>query len=240
MNRRPRTKAEKLRIAARVCWLMGTFLTARFIYSVMSMQTESMLLALLITVVASAGLQYVLSLTESALIDGSLPSPWSEDWSWQGSLPWLFAAAILCLLIDAGLNLAGIAVFTSAIKSSDLAAQQLQLQDSFVVFVSRAATILLALLFALGPELLDEFAHWTETGQSRAAPAQSNRHQTFKQSQSVKQQTDRHQVFGQSRVAPAQSNRQESVQHQVRSAPMKTKNFRFNDTDQDDSLHFDS
>lgn len=169
------TKADKLRRASKVAWVISTILSAVWIHKVVSLTFTNPLAAIAITVAVSAGFQYVISLVESALFDGSLPAPWSPDWSWEGSLPWLWGGAIVCLLVDVMLNLGGVSVFTSKISSGDIAASQLDVGDEFVVYVSRFATIILAVLFAVASELLDEFAIYSETGNSRSAGQRAKR-----------------------------------------------------------------
>lgn len=172
---RQMTKADKLRKASKVAWVISTILSGLFIWSILSAKIANPILAGALTAGVSAGFQYVISLIESALFDGSLPAPWAIDWSWEGSLPWLWAGAIVCLLVDVMLNLGGVALFTSNIGKADVAGEQLAMTDDFVVLISRFSTFIIATLFAVAPELLDEFAIYAETGNSRSAGMRAKR-----------------------------------------------------------------
>ena len=177
------SKADKLRLASKVAWLISSAMTGLWVYSVLALTITEWYQALGLTIVIAAGFQYVISLVESALFDGSLPAPWSLDWSWEGSLPWLWGGAVVCLLVDVMLNLGGVSIFTNRLADTGIGQEQLELSSEFVQGVSKFATFVLAALFAVAPELLDEFAVYLETGASRAMQLRAQRQKAFVQAQ---------------------------------------------------------
>jgi hypothetical protein len=173
------TKSEKLRRAAKVCWTIGMLMTANFLYQVVAGMTDSKVVAVAAALVAAAGVQYVITLMESALFDGTLPAPWAFEWREGGPLPWLWTGAALCLFVDVLLNLGGVSIFTANLERSNIGQTALGMDDAFVRFVSKLITVALAALFAVGSELLDEFASYTDIGQGRAQATRQGRAQEF-------------------------------------------------------------
>src|SRR5512133_638838 len=114
------------------------------------------------------------------------------DWSWEGPLPWLWGGAIAALLVDVMLNLGGVSVFTSRLTDTNIGQEQLAMSNEFVAMVSKFATFILALFFAVASELLDEFAVYSETGGGRAMGLRTER-----QKQYVKQQGELRQLLAQ-------------------------------------------
>lgn len=182
---RQMSKADKLRRAGMVAWLISTAMTGFWVYNILKASLDNVVVVLVLTVVISAGFQYVISLIESALFDGSLPAPWSADWSWEGSLPWLWSGAIVCLLVDVMMNLGGVSLFTSKLGVTNIGQDQLEMTDEFVTFVAKSATFVIAVLFAVASELLDEFAVYAETGGSKQVTQRAMR-----MKEAVKQQME--------------------------------------------------
>lgn len=172
---RQTTKADKLRRASKVAWLISASMTGFWVYSILALSISNTTVVVALTVLVSAGTQYVISLIESALFDGSLPAPWSADWAWEGSLPWLWGGAIVCLLVDVMMNLGGVSLFTSKLTDTNIGQEQFQMTNEFVSFVAKSATFVLAVLFAVSSELLEEFAVYTETGGSKAMGLRAER-----------------------------------------------------------------
>lgn len=146
------SKADKLRKAAQVAWVISGSFTAIWVWQALEGLIPNQLVKGIIVTVIAIGFQYVVSLVESVLFDGSLPAPWSKEWSWEGSVPWLWAGAIVCLFVDVMLNLGGVSVFTARLTAT----------DEFVASVSQGVTVILAILFAVAPELLNEFADFVD------------------------------------------------------------------------------
>jgi hypothetical protein len=160
----PRTKAEKLRMSGKICWVVGMLMTASFLRTVIQAQGFSATTTFLLALVAGIGVQMVITQVESALFDGTLPAPWAVEWSEGGPLPWLMVGAILCLCIDVLLNLGGVSVFTQELHKQNIGQNVLGMDEAFTLVVGKVITIALALLFAVGSELLEEFAKFSEGG----------------------------------------------------------------------------
>jgi hypothetical protein len=143
-----------------------------FIRVVMAPAIEDATTLIAASAVISISIQYVLTLVESALFDGSLPAPWKIDWTEGGPLPWLISGAILCLLLDVLLNVGGVGYFLANLHAVQTG--PLKISVSVMGIIEVIGTIAFATLLAVGSELLDEFANHI-AGAPRNRP-QEHRH----------------------------------------------------------------
>src|SRR6185503_13402010 len=165
-------KVNKLRWASRICWILGALCTMNFIRVVLANSITDIPALMAASAVISLSIQYVLTLIESALFDGSLPAPWKIDWTEGGPLPWLITGAVLCLLLDVLLNVGGVGYFLANLHLAGTG--PLKIGASVMGIVEIVATIAFATLLAVGSELLDEFANHLQ-GAPRNRP-QEHRH----------------------------------------------------------------
>lgn len=166
------TKSEKLRRASKACWLIGCVMTVNFIRVVLSATIPDPIICFVAAGLVSAGLQYVLTLMESSLFDGSLPPPWQVKWTEGGPIPFLVGAAVLCLAIDVMLNIGGVGMFMSRFEeatANDVFTISAVVMNSLKII----GTVLLSVLFALGSELLDAYADLVEGNPRKSYPVEN-------------------------------------------------------------------
>lgn len=172
-------KVKGLRIASKVCWVLGALATGSFIYRGMSRAVPDTTLALVLAVLLSLGLQWVLTMAESAIFDGTLPAFWSVDWKGGGPVPWLVVGAFFCLTIDVILNMGGVTLFIREMNAEDVG--PFDASDYVIRTMQVIGTILFSIFVAIGSELLAEFADYIETNPSRhESRTFSNRPETRK------------------------------------------------------------
>jgi hypothetical protein len=152
------TKSEKLRKAGKVCWILGAFFTWSFVRSRLANSGMEPAVMWAVALGASLGLQYVLTLIESTIIEGMLPAPWALDFRKAPTLAILAIAAYGCFLFDVLLNLGGVYTFTSDLTAAVGEVKQLGISDYVMQVVQFIATFFFSMLFALGSELLEALA----------------------------------------------------------------------------------
>lgn len=155
-------KVRRIRLAGKLCWYLSAAMTVNFVRQVLSAALPDEAVVLLLSLVVAFAVQYVLTMTESALFDGTLPAPWNVEWREGGSTPWLVIGAIVCLLLDVLLNIGGVAYFLGKLGSTDLGQSTLKVNASIITGVVWLVTVTFAVFIAVGPELLDEFANLIE------------------------------------------------------------------------------
>jgi hypothetical protein len=131
---------------------------------VVSANITEVMLAVVVTLIVSVCFQYVLTLAETALFDGTLPPLWKINWTEGGPLPWLMTGALLCLAVDVLLNLGGVGFAMGKLHEADIGQATFNFSDALVLTIEKAGTLLFAMLCAVGPELLKAYAVYIETG----------------------------------------------------------------------------
>lgn len=190
------TKSEKLRKAAKVCWALGAFFTWSFVKSRLTGSGMEPAVLWVVALAASLGLQYVLTLVESTIIEGMLPAPWNLNFKEHATLSILAIAAYGCFLFDVLLNLGGVYTFTADLSAAVGNVKQLGISDYVMQVVQFVATFFFSMLFALGSELLEALAdHYDgkvrrpshKFGGYSAAPQEHNRQPQQQQMKTNKQ-----------------------------------------------------
>lgn len=164
-----RTRADKYRLASRLCWLFSMLCTASFVKEALAANYSWDWLALwAVAIVSSSGIQYFITLLESQLFDGVLPPFWQlSTWTQAGSIPWRAGGAIICLAVDVFLNMGGVQIFTTNMKN---------VSPGLLTLI----VIALSLVLAVGSELLDASADAFD-GKARKPVVEEHRHDQRKQ-----------------------------------------------------------
>lgn len=152
------TKAEKFRKASKICWALGAFFTWNFMRTVLAGTIEEPAVLWAVSIGAALGVQYLMTLIESTLIDGILPAPWNIDWRNDARSGILVIAALGCFAVDVFVNLGGVYAVTSKLGVAAGNVKALGISDYIVQVAMFVATFFFAMLFALGSELLDALA----------------------------------------------------------------------------------
>ena len=155
-------KVKQLLLASKVCWVLSCAMTVNFVRQVLSGAIPDDTMAFVAAVVISVAVQYVITMTESALFDGTLPAPWNVNWSAGGSIPWLVCGALVCLMLDVLLNVGGVAYFLGRLGTTDMGQDTIKVSQSLVTGIIWIVTIVFAVFLAVGAELLKEFANFVE------------------------------------------------------------------------------
>lgn len=161
------SKADRVRLAGKVLWYLGASTTAYFVYIVLKAMNLEWYITWSIAIPLALAVQYVLTMIETALFSGELPSPWALNWSEGGPLPWIMIGALLALLLDVLFNIGGVSYFLLKLNQTDIGQEALGMSSSTVRIISIFVTMFFSVFLALGPELLDEFASFLETGQRK-------------------------------------------------------------------------
>lgn len=162
MSKAPLTKGEKLRLASKLTWIISAVLTTNFVRAVVG--TESIFMFPVIFA-CCCGVQYAITLAESALFEGHIPPPWRIDWADAGPVPWIWSGALLCLILDVLLNLGGVSFFLLKINDSSTGVvlrSQFGADDAFISTLMILLTVAFSVLAAVGSELLDAYADIVE------------------------------------------------------------------------------
>lgn len=155
----PKTRVDKLRAASKVVWGIGALLTFNFAREVAQPDGA---ISFLITMVVSAGIQYIFTLSLSVLISG-LPVPWKEAWNPRLTVIWF--GGIVCLLLDVLLNIGGGQYILEGFKRSStnsVLTDQFGATSGFISFVTGLMIVLLGTFFALGSEIFNAQADYLE------------------------------------------------------------------------------
>lgn len=170
----PKNKVEHLRLSSKVVWCIGSLLTFNFAREVS--QPESFL-PYLITIGVSCGMQYIFTLSISALISGTLPLPWKENWNPRLTSIWF--GGIVCLLLDILLNIGGGQYIIQGFEKSSTNAvlgNQFGADSGLISFITGAVIIILGTFFALGSEILNAQADYLE---GKIVPLEEKSHLTM-------------------------------------------------------------
>ena len=111
-----------------------------------------------------AAVQYVVMKIESALFSGAIPSPWSTFRSTKTT--WIWIGAVIILLMDIIVNLGGVGVVAKFVKlssSGEVLTNEFGATTTGLNLITGFMILALALLVAIGPELLKLFADILET-----------------------------------------------------------------------------
>lgn len=152
------TKAEKFRKASKICWALGAFFTWSFMKSVLEGTIAEPAILWAVSLGAALGIQYLMTLIESTLLDGILPAPWNIDFKNDARSGILTIAALGCFVADVFVNLGGVYAVTSKLGTAAGNVAALGISDYVVTVATFIATFFFAMLFALGSELLDALA----------------------------------------------------------------------------------
>lgn len=155
---KPKTLPEQLLFASNILWWMGTLMTGGLTYMVAKAVIESVPLALIAAGIGASAIQYVLSLMETALWDGSLPPIWRVRWGEGGPIVSTMLTAVFCLALDIVLNLGGVGFVMSKLGETNIGQKQFGMSAGFVQVLINTFTILFSLLISVGPEQLRQRA----------------------------------------------------------------------------------
>lgn len=159
-TKRPKTKAQELRLAANILLFFGIVLTTNYVLSA----KEYKWIVWPLVFVVCAAVQYVVTKIESALFSGSIPAPWSKLRSTRTT--WIWVGAVIVLMMDILINLGGVGVIARFVKlstSGEVLTNEFGATESGLSIITGLMILSLALLVAIGPELLKLFADIQET-----------------------------------------------------------------------------
>lgn len=150
-------KVKKLRISAKILWILGCFLTYQFIAGDIEISLQAG-----ITLVFVCAIQYVFTQAESIAFDGTLPYPWTEEFRSDSRYLGLLIGSLVILLLDMVINLGGVHDFITKLQTSDsgkvLEQEYVQDVDTFM----RVFEFLLSLVLCIGSEMLNALADLKE------------------------------------------------------------------------------
>lgn len=153
-------RLKRLRLASTVLWCIGVLLTANFVISA----NEFSWYWWAPIILASGGLQFVVTEIESALFTGNIPLPWSEIATQKTK--WIFVSSIIVLLFDILIQLGGVGIFLRYVKESasgDVLRSSFGMTENAISILSVIFIVLLALLTAVGSEVLKMYADYVES-----------------------------------------------------------------------------
>lgn len=157
----PTSKVDKLRLASKIVWLIGTCLTINFFFETLKPNNLTFQLGV---IVASFGIQYVFTLSESAVIENDLPLPWTN---WDKKVTFVWIGAMVCLLVDVLFNVGGAGYLFKAVEDSNSSLtlkENFGANSAFITIVVNLLIIALSIFFALGSEILNAQADLLEKG----------------------------------------------------------------------------
>lgn len=163
-------KAVRLRQAALFCWILGWVATATAVHQGLSNTFKfEWYYTAPVALISSFFLQRVFTSMESGITSGELPLPWKAGWTGQVCLPWVLAFVIL--FVDVLLNIS--AAYT-ILNNADVGGTALGMSAGQENGVRSFVLVIVAVVIALGSEILREWADLIDPSMQDETTAQLN------------------------------------------------------------------
>lgn len=154
----PTDRVKKYRRASMFCWWVGTAMTIAQFYQWFGAALPDPTLVFVASAVVGGILQYILTLGETPLFNGTIPPLWKIQWKEGGPVVFIAAMSVACILFDFVLNLSGVWFIMSQLNKDDLV---FGASDYIIRAVQVVFTIVFSIFFAVGSEMFDELANFT-------------------------------------------------------------------------------
>lgn len=154
----PTNRVKKYRRASMFCWWVGTAMTIAQFYQWAGIALPDPTIAFLASAVVGGILQYILTLGETPLFNGTIPPLWKIQWKEGGPVVFIACMSVACILFDFVLNLSGVWFIMSQLNKDDFV---FGASDYIVRAIQVLFTIVFSIFFAVGSEMFDELANFT-------------------------------------------------------------------------------
>lgn len=153
-------KVKELQRASTISWYISLGFSALYVSLLTRQFVTNELFYYALAFGITFPIQYIFTLFESSLIDGSIPAFWRINWKEGGMLPVLYVFAFLCVIIDTLLNIGGVSFFFSKLHEVDIGQELFGMNSQFVALLTKFFQIAFSIMLTFASEVFKGYAKY--------------------------------------------------------------------------------